>query len=102
MSNSSNSNLSRTVTLTLESGDYTMSDEENRFVSIVMEGFGTEVAPGKPQLPGRTFHVEIPKGAIVQSVDVVDSETSELNDSFRIMPARAVVHDRPGHVARKN
>jgi hypothetical protein len=83
-----------TVTLILEAGEYTISDEEDGSVRINMQGFGAELDPGKPQLPGRTFHVELPRQARVQDVAVTASENANIDGVYRVVPAPAVVHDR--------
>ncbi|MFQ6113851.1 MAG: hypothetical protein ACE5NG_07140 [bacterium] len=43
---------------------------------------------GEPQLPVKSVHVALPPGAVVEQVDVLSTESEELEGTFRIYPVQ--------------
>ncbi|MFC1704286.1 C25 family cysteine peptidase [Candidatus Omnitrophota bacterium] len=50
--------------------------------------------PGKPNLPGQSFRIEIPSAAKNVQVRVLDSDTSEETIAYHIYPAEQPVHKK--------
>jgi hypothetical protein len=78
------------ATITLHAADYsvTWTADGQR---IEMEGFGYLGAPGRPQLPVKTFLVALPPGARTQSVEVLGAGTTRLPGEYRIAPRAPIM-----------
>lgn len=88
-----NQNLS-TISITINAGDYSLVNNSDGTVSILMEGYGSEAQSGAPLLPAKTIHVVLPRGTQVSRMSVDESRSVELKGVFQIQPAPAMVHDR--------
>jgi hypothetical protein len=65
-------------------------DADEGYQEIKMEGFGQLLDPGKPKLPSKIFSISIPPGVSVNSVDAVGVGLTELEGTYRIVPAPMV------------
>jgi hypothetical protein len=79
-----------TYQYTINSGSYEIKDAGDGRQEIMMEGFGQLLDPGKPKLPSRIFNIAIPPGVRVNSVDAVGMGLTELEGTYRIVPAPVV------------
>ena len=78
------------ITITLEAGQYEVH-QVGEYSVIEMEGFGSIISPGEPNLPAKIFLIGLPPGAEAVSVDMVASEYAELPGEYHIMPAPPIV-----------
>lgn len=79
-----------TYQYTIEAGSYEIVDAGDGYQEIKMEGFGQLLEPGKPKLPSKIFHIAIPPGIKVDSVEVVGAGLTELPGTYNIVPAPMV------------
>ncbi len=90
--------LADTLTVTLESGNYTLALGDKGGDRIEAQGFGTMQIPGKPVLPSKIFYIAVPPDAEV--VDVTfDYQMKPVEGSFNLepgklsLPARKITHE---------
>ena len=79
-----------TYQYTIKAGSYEIVDAGDGYQEIKMEGFGQLLEPGKPKLPSKIFHIAIPPGVKVDSVEVVGAGLTELPGTYNIVPAPMV------------
>lgn len=77
----------QTISLTLVSSPYTI--EEGEYQKIVMEGFYTRGIPGDPELPQKSYDVELPYNCDLDTVEikVLWSKPEELSGTYEIGPS---------------
>lgn len=88
--------------VTLNAKSYEVIDLSDGQQQIRMAEFGQLVAPGKPQLPARTFLVAVPPDADIRAVHVEAINETILPGTYRIQPAPPVglISTRPEIEAR--
>jgi hypothetical protein len=74
------------LTVTLDAGDYEITEDEEGLQRIIMEDFGSLSQPGEPWLPGRIFHIALPPLAEVYSVTVEGIAPRELPGTYNLAP----------------
>ena len=79
-----------TYQYTIDAGSYEIVDAGDGYQEIKMEGFGQLLEPGKPKLPSKIFSIAIPVGVKVDSAEVAGGELTELDGTYRIVPAPVV------------
>ncbi|MBN2457310.1 MAG: hypothetical protein JXB29_12375 [Sedimentisphaerales bacterium] len=76
---------------TLEAKDFEFIYNKDGSQEIHMDDFGQLLDPGKPKLPSRIFHIEIPAGMKVNSVNVIKSKPIVMEGTYNITPAPMVL-----------
>jgi parallel beta-helix repeat protein len=83
--------LGEMLTVTLDAGDYEITEDEEGLQRIIMEGFGSLSQPGEPWLPGRVFYIALPPLAEVYSVTVEGIAPRELPGTYQLAPRPAML-----------
>ncbi|HUU82100.1 MAG TPA: C25 family cysteine peptidase [Phycisphaerae bacterium] len=74
------------VRVAIPVGPYTIA-ETDKGQRITVEGFGSLLVPGKPQLPSKIFAIAIPPGAELLDVEADPGEGVQLSGSYEVRPA---------------
>jgi hypothetical protein len=85
------------VELTINVGDYEIL-ESDRGNEIIIEEFGRNLIPGKPNLPSKIFSIAIPPGAIFKDINYNCEITLNLEDNYYITPVdlpRVIGNENP-------
>lgn len=82
-----------TLTITLEAGNYSLQSVDGKTQIQMEKDFGTFSSSGEPQLPGRTFYIVLPPGAIVTSVRFSTPQAIDLSGSYTLVTVRPAVTD---------
>jgi len=76
----------QSMTTTVYSSEYRITgNPENQ--RIEMDGYDHLGIPGKPELPSKCFHIALPPGAKILSVDVQEQNPVTLTGDYKIRPA---------------
>jgi hypothetical protein len=81
----SNNSQIDSVIVTLSSKDYRIELLENKYSKIIMDDFGYDITPGKPQLPAKTFLVGLPPGAKVSHIKVIKDNKTPVPGEYKIV-----------------
>jgi hypothetical protein len=74
--------------------DYEIVSTADGRERIVVEGFAPAHAGGLPALPGRTFRIQLPRGAEVLNLEILDAVERPITGAHRIELVRPQVLDR--------
>jgi len=77
------------MTFTLYSGEYAITQDKESLDVVQMEGFSATTSPGDPMLPHKVYNIAVPPDIVWSSLklNIVSAETSVLEGTYDITPA---------------
>ena len=87
----------KALTFDITVDDYRIVERENGQI-IEVSGYDYLMVPGRPKMPARNFMIALPPGAVVNEVEVIAENGTDIPGAFNIvptapiMPASASVH----------
>lgn len=76
---------SQDVRISLQAGEYKISQDREGFEIIQMDGFTNLEIQGKPSLPIKSFTYSLPPGAVAVSLDVISQTKIEVSGQHKII-----------------
>ena len=83
-SKSNNKTFENSVVITLNSGNYELTEIDNEYTEISVENFGALITPGQPIAPSKIFNVGLPPGCIVTSIETMNLESNEIPGVYKL------------------